>query len=322
VNACVPFWELPRLPANWIEPLSALDAVFAPTHYVESAIRADVPGVRTIHYPQTVHVPGDIRGDRAAFGLPADALVFVTSFDMRSDIERKNPWAAIESFRRAFPDRADVRLVIKVNNADTIAGLERHVARLREVAADPRIVVIDRPMAYREVLSLYATSDALISLHRAEGLGLSLLEAMALGKPVVATMWSGNTDFMTAENSVPVGFDEVEVVSSTQPAYGRGASGRQFWADARIDEAAAALAGLADSAELRARIGARAAADIAALTARYDSGDPLVPALEALTANPEAAGRMARLQRRYFVNQGRRIARAALHRARTRLGLG
>lgn len=321
VNACVPFWELPRLPASWLQPLSAFDAVFAPTHYIETAILSELPDARVIHYPQTVHVPSDIRADRSAFGLPDDAFVTVTSFDMRSDIERKNPWAAIQAFRDAFPQREDVRLVIKVNNVDTIAGLERHVTRLREVAADPRVIVIDRPMAYREVLGLYASGDALISLHRAEGLGLSLLEAMALGKPVVATMWSGNTDFMTAENSLPVGYDEVEVVSSTQPAYGKGTSGRQYWAEAHVEEASEALRRLADDAALRQRIGARAAEDVAALTTRYDSGVPLVPALEALTPRAGAGERMARLRRRYFVNQGRRIARAVVHRTRTRLGL-
>lgn len=318
-NACVPFWELPRLPKAWIEPLGALDAVFAPTRYVETSILAELPDANVIHYPQTVHLPAGVQADRSAFGLPQQAFVVVTSFDMRSDIERKNPWAAIEAFRLAFPEHEDVRLVIKVNNVDTIAGLERHVTRLREVAADPRVMVIDRPMPYREVLALYASADALISLHRAEGLGLSLLEAMALGKPVVATMWSGNTDFMTEENSVPISFETVAVNASTQPAYMRGIAGQQFWAEPRVNEAAASLRSLADDRDLRARIGQAAARDIADLTARYDSGADIIPKLEDLKPDSRKQALMKGLRRRYFVNQGIRIARAAVRRTAARI---
>jgi glycosyltransferase involved in cell wall biosynthesis len=328
LNVCVPFWELPIVPASWIEPLEAMDAVLAPTRFVEESVRAAVPAARIERYPQTAHVPPDIRPDRQQFGLPDDAVVFVTSFDLRSDIERKNPWAAIEAFHEAFPDRADVRLVIKANNVETIAGLERHVARLREVAHDERVIVLDRPLTYRGVLTLYASCDVLLSLHRAEGLGLSLLEAMALGKPVVATAWSGNMDFMTAENSCLVGYDMIEVVASTQPAYGKGTSGSQQWANPRVSEAAEWMARLAADPALRARVGERAAADVATLTKRYDSGEPLLGELRGLLEqareqpelHAEPARRMARLRRRYYWLQATRVARAVRHRLGTRLG--
>jgi len=329
LNVCVPFWELPHLPANWIEPLRAMDAILAPTRFVAQSIVAEVPGATVIRYPQAVHVPTDIRADRAAFGLPDDALVFVMSFDLRSDIERKNPWAVIEAFCQAFPERRDVRLVIQANNAETIRGLERHVMRLRETAADPRVVVLDRPMGYRDVLTLYASCDVLVSLHRAEGLGLSLLEAMALGKPVVATAWSGNMDFMTSENSCEVGYDMTEVVASTQPAYGKGMSGTQQWAEPHVSEAAEWMARLADDVDLRTRIGQQARADVERIVARYDRGDPILGELDKLLAdsreNPslhaEAGRRMATQRRNFYLNQGRRIARAIVHRAKTRMGL-
>jgi glycosyltransferase involved in cell wall biosynthesis len=295
-----------------------MDAVFAPTHFVEAAVRDRLPDLKVIHYPQAVHVPGDVQPNRAAFGLPDDALVFVMSFDMRSDIERKNPVAAIEAFLQAFPDRKDVRLLIKANNVETIAGL---VTRLREVSRDPRVIVLDHAMGYREVLTMYASCDVLVSLHRAEGLGLSLLEAMALGKPVIATGWSGNMDFMTPDNSCTVGFEMIDVVSSTQPAYGKGMSGSQQWANPSIEEAAMWMRRLAEDEELRRVIGAKARADVSAITARYDGGGTLLPALESLEANPAASERMMRLRRRYPVNQARRIARAAVHRLRTRIGL-
>lgn len=321
INACVPFWELPRLPNSWIRPLSAMDALLAPTHFVETALRAQLPDARVIHYPQSVKLPVGIHPNRAEFDLPKEAVVFVMSFDMRSDIERKNPWAAIEAFRQAFPHREDVQLVIKVNNVQTIAGLERHVRRLREVASDSRVTVLDRAMSYREILTLYASSDVLVSLHRSEGLGLSLLEAMALGKPVIATGWSGNMDFMTPENSVPIGYDEVEVVSSTQPAYGKSMSGSQYWAEPRVPEAAEWMRRLADDPKLRWRIGDRAAEDVQALTNRYDSGQAIVPSLKALEGDPAKAAKMQALQRGYYWSQGRRLVRAAVNRTKTRLGL-
>jgi glycosyltransferase involved in cell wall biosynthesis len=328
LNVCVPFWELPIVPASWVEPLHAMDAVFAPTRFVEESVRRAVPDARIERYPQTAHVPGDVEPNRAEFGLPEHATIFVTSFDLRSDIERKNPWAAIEAFHRAFPERDDVRLVIKTNNVETIAGLERHVASLREVAHDERVIVLDRPLTYRSVLTLYASCDVLLSLHRAEGLGLSLLEAMALGKPVVATAWSGNMDFMTAENSCLVGFDMIEVVASTQPAYGKGTSGTQEWANPRVAEAAEWMWRLAAEPQLRERIGARAAADVAALTKRYDGGEPLLGEVRALLdavrrdprVHAEPARRMASLRRRYYWLQAARIARAVRHRIATRVG--
>ena len=325
LNVCVPFWELPRLPDTWIEPLRGMDAILAPTRFVEAAVKSSLPGGRIIHYPQAVHVPADIAADRARFGLPADAFTFVTSFDMRSDIERKNPWGAIEAFHSAFPDRTDVRLVIKVNNVETIAGLERHVRRLRDVAADSRVIVLDQPMSYRDVLGLYASCDALVSLHRSEGLGLSLLEAMALGKPVVATGWSGNMDFMTPQNSIPIAFSEVEVVSSTQPAYGKAISGTQHWAEPDIGQAAMRMRQLSEQPELAARIGATARDDVRALTARFDSGGDVLPALKKLAAQSpdetDASQVMQHLRREYPVNQARRISRAAMNRLRTRLGI-
>lgn len=328
-NVCVPFWELPRLPQSWHRPLAAMDAILAPTHFIERAILSDSPDAHVIHYPQAVHLPKGISASRAAFGLPDAAFTFVMSFDMRSDIERKNPWAVIDAFLLAFPDRRDVRLVIKANNVDTIAGLGRHVQRLRDVGVDDRISIIDRPMAYVEVLSLYASCDALVSLHRAEGLGLSLLEAMALGMPVIATGWSGNMDFMTEENSCLVGFDMIDVVSSTQPAYGKGTSGRQQWAEPRVAEAAAWMRRLAEEPSLARSIGDCASSDVASLVASHDSGNGIPHALATLVDSavpPEARNaahnQMRHLQRLYPYHMARRLARAGWYRLRTATGFG
>lgn len=323
MQVCVPFWELPRLPKAWHRPLMAMDLILAPTRYIESAIRAELPEARVVHFPQAVHVPEGITADRARFALPDDAIVFVTSFDMRSDIERKNPWAAIAAFHEAFPERPDVRLVVKVNNAGMSTAFPAFIERLNAAAKDSRVTIITDPMSYRDVLALYASSDVLVSLHRAEGLGLSLLEAMALGKPVVATAFSGNMDFTTAENSCLVGYRMIPVVSSTQPAYGPKFAGAQEWADADVAQAAACMRQLADNAEHRAEMGRRAAATAQAIREAHDRADVVGDVrreYDLWLADPErravTRARMRALERDFFVLYSKRMILAALRRAK------
>jgi len=323
MQICVPFWELSRLPPAWHRPLAAMDLILAPTRYIESTILSDCPDARVLHYPQAVHIPAGIAADRTAFGLPEDAVIFVTSFDMRSDIERKNPWAAVSAFRRAFPDRTDVRLIIKVNNAEYSSAFPALVQRLNEAASDSRVVVLDAPMGYTDVLSLYASSDVLVSLHRAEGLGLSLLEAMALGRPVIATGFSGNMDFTTDDNSCLVGYEMTPVVASTQYAYSKAFAGDQEWAEPDVDEAAAHMRRLADDAGLRTSLGRRAAETADSIRDSYDRGlivEDIHREFERWRQDPgrraASAARMRDLERRFFPLYGKRVILAALRRAK------
>jgi len=144
------------------------------------------------------------------------------------------------------------------------AAFRPHVAALRErAAADPRVRLVDRVLEYRAMLSLIASADVFVSLHRAEGLGLCLLEAMALGRPVVATGWSGNLDYMDDRNSCLVDCDLVPVRGATHPAYASANLAPDArWAEPRLDHAATWLARLARDARLRRRIGARARSDL------------------------------------------------------------
>lgn len=285
ITATVPFWELPRLPASWLPILDSVDLILAPTHFVEDAVRASLPEANVIYYRQTVFVPENVPSDRAKWGIPEGAVAFVSSFDISSDIERKNPEAVIDAFRIAFPDDEDVALVLKVNSSAEARALfaDRLEALLDAAAAEPRIVLIDRVLDYGDVLSLYASSDVLLSLHRSEGLGLSLMEAMSLGKPVVTTGWSGNMDFTTEENSCLVGYDFIPV-ESRHPSYSSEIIGEGIlWADPRVDEAAAFMRRLAADREYAAALGARAKADMAAARAAYESGE-IVEALRAALA--------------------------------------
>lgn len=272
LNVCVLFWELEELPEEkWADVLATMDLVLAPTAYIADAVRRALPDTPCLPLPQSVHLPVGIRPDRKRWGLPANATVFVASFDIASDVARKNPLGAVAAFQGAFPGRSDVRLVLKTQpNAD------EHLLRVQSpvVAAalqDPRIVLVQEALPYDEVLSLYASADAYVSLHRSEGLGLGPMEAMALGVPVVATAYSGPMDFLTHENSILVGFDHVPV-QSDNPAYAV-MNGRTDWAEPRLNEAVEALRQLAGDPHLRKTLGLAAKEDMQRRQTRALAGE-------------------------------------------------
>jgi glycosyltransferase involved in cell wall biosynthesis len=273
--ACVPFWELPVLPASWTRALDCFDLVLAPTEFVRDACEAALARP-VLHYPQAVFVPEDIRPDRERFGIPGDATAFLVAFDVESDMSRKNPFAAIDAFRRAFGDSGAALLVIKVNASQLGSAQQAQLDRLATaIEGLPNVRLIQENLTYRDVLTLYASCDALVSLHRSEGLGLHLMEAMSLGRVVIATAWSGNMDFMGEGDSCLVPYMLVPV-ESTHPAYapevGREA---QMWADADIEAAAAIMCHLHEDPAWRAMVGDRAAASMRRRRARVLHAEPI-----------------------------------------------
>ncbi|MEE9281901.1 MAG: glycosyltransferase [Myxococcota bacterium] len=264
LNTCLCFWELARLPKSWVPMLEAFDVSIAASGFIRYAMLADLSRVAVPYVPQPVYVEQDIVPDRGRWGIPADSPVFLCAFEMASDISRKNPLGAIECFSRAFGSHDDATLIIKVNNSRWMDCFAPHMAELRARAErDPRVILIDDVLSYRDVLSLYASADVFVSLHRAEGFGHPTAEAMTLGRPVISTAWSGNMDYMTERNACLVGYSLVPVRGSTQEAYSReniGANAR--WAEPDLDEAADWMRRLAEDADLRERIGKQAALDM------------------------------------------------------------
>jgi glycosyltransferase involved in cell wall biosynthesis len=280
-SVCVPFWELPLVPRNWRPMLRAMDAILAPTRFVQAACATAVPAERVLHYPQAVFLHDDVRAAREAWGVGGKRTVFIVSFDPGSDIDRKNPWGAIDAFQRAFPSQEDVALLIKTKPWASVSQYVTQADELRaKVGSDRRVQIVDRTLGYAEVLSLYASCDVMLSLHRSEGLGLHLMEAMSLGKVVVATAWSGNTDFMSTANSVPVGFRLVPVRtrhSHYLPEVGRKG---QEWADPDVGEAAEVLRAIHADPSRRMRLGETARVDMGLRRASLLRGDAFA-ALEA-----------------------------------------
>ncbi len=231
-------WELEDFPDEWVPYINLLDEIWTPSEFISRAIRkkTDKP-VYTIPYHVTAAADTGKYG-REYFGLPQDRFLFLMMYDCQSISERKNPKGVIQAFRKAFPfDRADVGLVIKVNSAD-----ERELELIKKSTGGyENIYLITRNLERIEVNSLVADADVFVSLHRAEGFGLVLAEAMLNGVPVIATDWSANTEFMDSECACMVSC-RLKELEKDYPPYKKG----NRWADPSIEEAAEYMKRLAE----------------------------------------------------------------------------
>ncbi|KAB8317095.1 glycosyltransferase family 4 protein [Tolypothrix campylonemoides VB511288] len=251
------FWELDRIPDAWRPAVERVDEMLVASPFVAQAF-ARLTDKPITCLPVPVSIGDVIPVSRSDFGLQDDTFIVLTAFDFHSEFERKNPLAAIAAFQRAFPEPdLRVQLIVKTSHAEArVADWQRLV---EAAAGDPRILLRDHVIHQSQMRALQQCCDVFVSLHRAEGFGLLLAECMAMGKPVVATGWSGNLAFMTETNSCLVGAKLVPVPQGMYP-HGSGC----MWADPDIPEAGRALRMLFDDERRRAEIGraARAVADL------------------------------------------------------------
>ncbi len=224
-------WELPKCPTQWMPVVKIMDEIWAPSRFVQRSF-ADHADVPVEHMPLCVTLPDFSRLGRVHFCLPNPAFIFLYVFDFFSFLERKNPFGAIRAFKLAFLERRmEVCLVLKIMNGNEESEIWQTMMRL--IDNDPRIIVINRTMSREEILALFDVSDCFISLHRSEGFGRGPAEAMYLGKPVIVTNYSGNTDFTLTDNSCLVNFSLIDVKAGEYPFH----EGQQ-WADPDIEHAA------------------------------------------------------------------------------------
>jgi len=277
------YWEVEQFPASQHGGFARLDEVWVATDFVRQAVQPHSPvPVRTLTPPLPQRGPAPAR-TRADLGWP-DRPVFLFAFDFLSTAERKNPWGLVDAFVEAFtPDDGPV-LVLKSINAERRPSdaerLRRRVAGLEHVILDERYL----EPAERDAMMAHA--DCYVSLHRSEGLGLTMAEAMAWGKPVVATGYSGNLQFMTPENSFLVPSSPVTIGPGAEPYPPAG-----VWADPDLDAAARLLRLVVDDPDLAARRGARAAADIATLHSAEAAGRAMAARLSELAPSRRARSR-------------------------------
>ncbi|MCC8625486.1 glycosyltransferase family 4 protein [Xanthomonas vesicatoria] len=248
------FWELEVIPSSWLSAIALVDEIMVASKFVEDAFRCitDKPIMRL---PLPLSDQRDSGLQRQDFGLESEAFVFLFTFDFHSFLARKNPQAVVHAFKNAFPEgRNDVCLVVKSSNGHMYP--EQMAELLSLVAEDQRILLRDEVIDKTHVRALQRCCDVYVSLHRAEGFGLGLAECMSLGKPVIATGWSGNMEFMTDSNSCLIDYDLVPVAGRYPESNGA------RWAEPRIASAAAAMRRLADDPVQARRLGEAARADI------------------------------------------------------------
>ena len=222
-------WELEEFPEEWVPCIRCLDEIWTPSEFISRAIRKKT--TKPVHtIPYCITADCDKTCNRNTFGLPEDKFLFLMMYDSNSVMERKNPLGVLRAFREAFsPEEEGVGLVIKVSSAEKseLAVLKKELAEYTNVH------FITETMEKEKVNSLIACVDAVVSLHRAEGFGLVLAEAMCLGIPTIATNWSANTEFMNNEVACMVDYCLTEITETVGP-FRKG----QRWADPDVAQAA------------------------------------------------------------------------------------
>ena len=251
----IAFWEAEHGILNAFPYLADSDAVIAMSDFNAEYFRRALPQrvkVAKIPYP-LLQLPDGILDKTTArrkFGLDEDAFVVLYNFDIRAR-ERKNPEGTISAFAKAFADHKECVLLMKVNGAssealDTLADIAKNCGVAGQVKT------VSDYLSQTEIYSLTNACDVYLSLHRAEGFGLGIAEAMQLAKPVIASNYSANTEFCTAETSIPVPCRMVPVEASDFKRH------MKYWAQPDTDAAAAALTRLYRDSELRTSLGKNA----------------------------------------------------------------
>jgi glycosyltransferase involved in cell wall biosynthesis len=231
-NIIYPAWELERYPDVWATQLDRFDEIWAPSRFIQTALQS-VCKRPVIHMPLASEVLLTTFLGRRYFGIPESDYVFLFFFDVRSFYTRKNPCGVIEAFQKMLTKRpfAKTRLVLKIHGSENDPQV---IAKLQNALIDviDHVTFINRVMSDNEVKNLVRCCDCFISLHRSEGYGRGIAEAMYLGKPVIATAYSGNMDFMTGDNSLEVGYQLVPVGDGEYPHWQN-----QAWANPDVDQA-------------------------------------------------------------------------------------
>jgi glycosyltransferase involved in cell wall biosynthesis len=247
------YWELDTIPESWLNQRKLIDEVWAATDFVANALRPRC-GSRVHKMFPGIQLGRFQTRPRSYFGLPdKDEFTFLFVFHLMSVMERKNPLGLIRAFKQAFQVNEPVRLILKTSFGD------RHPGPLQELysaAGGSNIAVIDRIFSQDETLSLIDACDAYISLHRSEGLGLTMAEAMLLGKPVIATRYSGNVEFMDDTNSLLVDYRLVQL-GRTIPPYDADA----HWAEPSVSHAAHLMRQVYENRIWAAELGSKAKFD-------------------------------------------------------------
>lgn len=246
-------WEVSAFPPRFLPAFDHVDEVWVGSRHVRDAVTPLSP-VPVVSIPQPVSLPSAVRDDGFSGPLP-DGFRILFAFDYLSVFARKNPLGLVEAFARAFAPGSGASLIIKALNPEH--DRRAHQRLLAAAAAHPDVHLLTERLSAPERSGLMNAADCYVSLHRAEGFGYTLAESMWLGKPVIATGYSGNVDFMTPDNSYLVDHRLVPIGAGSEPYPPDG-----LWAEPDLDHAARLMRQVFENREEARRRGERAAADI------------------------------------------------------------
>lgn len=251
-KVAVPFWELDKFPAQFAEPLEQFDELWATTRHIQAVLYRQFRDKPIIYMPPDLTPEMRSIRDRKSFGIGDHEFVVFFAFDFLSQLERKNPKGAYEAFKRAFPVSSEIkaRFILKTLNGQYAPP--DYASWREELLGDQRVTLIDTAMTHGDFLALVACANAILSLHRGEGLGLLIADAMGQNVPVVCTDWSGSVDLINQQTGYPVSFKLVPTPEGAYP-YVDG----HRWAEPDLDHAAWQLACIyrdPETARLKARL--------------------------------------------------------------------
>ena len=226
-------WELEDFPKEWVPMINQLDEIWTPSEFVSNSIR-QVTGKPVITVPYDMDVSYNKSMDRSSFGLPDDLFLYLIMYDTNSFADRKNPEAALEAYKRAFPQgsigQKKTGVVLKIGS---LGDRKNNLEQLRKEMDGYHLYFIDRMFSKNDVNALIKNCNVLISLHRAEGYGLVPAEAMSLGVPTVATDWSANTEYQTKNSACLIDYRLKPIGQDLWP-YKK----ENVWAEADVGQAA------------------------------------------------------------------------------------
>jgi hypothetical protein len=199
----VPVWDLPRFPEAGLQALALVDEVWAPSRFIQLALagRTDRP---VVHMPLAVELDPVASLPQGTFGLPEGRFIFLSFFDGRPNLDRTDPRIAIRAFRKAFPRHGKACLVLATDNSPLAPEQRRTIEAA--IDGDTDIRLLDRQLTRGDMLNLIAACDAMLSLHRSEGLGLSIARAMLLNRPVIAPRYAASGELVTGRTGYPVDY--------------------------------------------------------------------------------------------------------------------
>lgn len=202
-NAYIPFWELYEYADNFMELKNVMDVFIAPTNFIKYSMMRVMDDTQIEYLPPYVSIPQQV-----AKPAKNDKFRFYYNFDVGSSINRKNPYPLIEVFRDLFGNQPDVELLLKLSRPTA----PEQIKLLADLGGNcSNILFNDTFLPYQDNINLLNTADCYVSTHRSEGLGMGMYEAMMLKKPVIATAFGGNMDFMDNNSSMLIPFKRVPV---------------------------------------------------------------------------------------------------------------